>query len=391
MSDNSIEPTSLEEARVFHNLIEEHFSEVEDYRREKSTQHKLSHILFIAICGITSGCNNLKTVAEYARTKKAWFQSILDLAEGVPSYPTLWLFFALLNPETVSKCFAGWVQAMVQRSKGRLIAIDGKAQRGTASPDSANSFVHIVSAWTSENGLTLGQCKVDDKSNEIMAIPKILDIIDIKDSIVTIDAMGTQKTVATKIIANGGEYILALKGNHSQMHDEVINFFDQALEHGEEGTEYHKHEQSESGHGRVEVRRIFSTENIDFLKNRTQWKGLKSIVCVEAIRTIKEKTSKKERRYYISSLSASPKDFAGWIREHWGIESTHWVLDVAFREDSQNAKAAHLPENLSLLRRIALNFLKQDKTVKAGIEIKRQKAGWDNDYLLRVLGVKSFS
>ena len=390
MSDDSIESTSLEQARIFHKSIEEHFSEVEDYRREGSTRHRLSHILFIAICGITSGCNNLKAVVEYAQTKKAWLQSILDLTDGIPSYATFWLFFALLDPEALSRCFAEWVQAMVQHSKGRLIALDGKAQRGTSSPNSANSFVHIVSAWASENGLTLGQCKVDDKSNEITAIPKILNIIDVKDSIVTIDAMGTQKTVATKIIANGGDYILALKGNHSMLHDEVINFFDQALEHGEEGKEYHKYEEHNAGHGRTEVRRIFSTENIDFLKNRAQWKGLKSIVCVEAIRTIKGKRS-QERRYYISSLVADPKDFAGWIRSHWGIESTHWVLDIAFREDAQKAKAAHLPENLSLLRRISLNFLRQDKTVKAGIEIKRQKAGWDNEYLLRVLGVKSFS
>lgn len=390
MSDDSIESTSLEQARIFHKSIEEHFSQVKDYRRKRAIRHRLSHILFIAICGITSGCNNLKAVIEYAQTKKTWLQSVLNFTDGIPSYPTFWLFFALLNPETLSRCFTEWVESMVQLSKGRLIALDGKAQRGTSSPNSANSFIHIVSAWTSENGLTLGQQKVDDKSNEITAIPKILDIIDVKDSIVTIDAMGTQKTIATKIINNGGDYILALKGNHSILHDEVINFFDQVLEYGEEGTEYHKYEERNMGHGRAEVRRIFSTENIDFLKNRAKWKGLKSIACVEAIRRIKGKTS-QERRYYISSLMATPKDFAGWIRSHWGIESTHWILDVAFREDAQRAKAAHLPENLSLLRRISLNFLRQDKTVKAGIEIKRQKAGWDNEYLLRVLGVKSFS
>ena len=390
MLDEPTESTSLEQARAFHKSIEEHFSEVEDYRRKKSIRHKLSHILFIAICGITSGCNNLKAVVEYAQTKKAWFQSILDLSDGIPSYPTFWLFFALLNPEVLSKCFTEWVQAMAYYNKGRLIALDGKAQRGTSSSNSANSFIHIVSAWASENGLTLGQYKVDEKSNEITAIPKILDIIDVKDSIVTIDAMGTQKAVANKIIANEGEYILALKGNHSQLHDEVINFFDQALEYGDEGTEYHKYEECNVGHGRTEVRRVFSTEKIDFLQNGAQWQSLKSIVCVEAIRAIKGKVS-QERRYYISSLITAPKDFAGCIRSHWGIESTHWILDVAFREDSQKAKAAHLPENLSLLRRISLNFLKQDKTVKAGIEIKRQKAGWDNEYLLRVLGVKSFS
>jgi len=390
MLDDSVESTSLEQARAFHKSIEEHFSEVEDYRREASTHHRLSHILFITICGITSGCNNLKAVSEYAKTKKNWFQSILHLSDGVPSYPTFWLLFALLNPEALSRCFAEWVQSMVEHSKGRLIALDGKAQRGTCTPNAANSFVHIVSAWTSENGLTLGQYKVDDKSNEITAIPKILDLVDVEDAIVTIDAMGTQKTVATKIIDGGGEYILALKGNHSQLHDEVINFFGQALEHGEEGTEYHKYEEHNVGHGRKEIRRTFSSENINFLKDRSKWKGLKSIVCIEAIRTIKGKTS-QECRYYISSLVATPKDFAGWVRSHWGIESTHWMLDVAFREDAQKAKAAHLPENLSLLRRISLNFLKQDKTVKAGIEIKRQKAGWDNEYLLRILGVKSFS
>lgn len=183
---------------------------------------------------------------------------------------------------------------------------------------------------------------------------------------------------------------MALKGNHSKLHDEVVNYFDQALEHGKRGEEYHEYEEHSERHGRNEIRRVYSTENIDFLKNRDQWKGLKSLVCVEQIRKVKEKTS-KEKRYYISSLDACSKTLASRIRSHWGIESTHWMLDVGFREDAQRAKAAHLPENLSLLRRMSLNFLKQDKTVKAGIEIKRQKAGWDNEYLLRVFGIKSFS
>ena len=271
------DPKSLKQAQDLHATIEEQFSKVEDYRRENSIIHKLSHILFITICAVTSGCNTLKAVAEYAQVKQGWLKSVLGFKGRAPSYLTFWTVFAMLLPEGLSRCFTQWVQTMVKASKGRLIALDGKAQRGTGSSHSSNSFVHIVSAWTSQNGLTLAQCKVDDKSNEIKAIPKILDLIDIENAIITIDAMGTQKAIASKIIESKGDYILALKGNHSKLHDEVRNYFDQAIEYGEEGNEYHKHEEEEMGHGRVEKRRIFSTENIDFLEQREEWRGLKSI------------------------------------------------------------------------------------------------------------------
>jgi predicted transposase YbfD/YdcC len=381
---------SFKQAQALHATIEEQFFGVEDYRRKGSIIHKLSHILFITICAVTSGCNSLKSVAIYAQVKQDWLKSVLGFKGTVPSYLTFWTVFAMLLPEGLSLCFTRWVQTMVKASKGRLIAIDGKAQRGSRGSNTPNSFVHIVSAWSSHNGLTLAQCKVDDKSNEIKAIPQILDLIDIEGCIITIDAMGTQKKIASKIIENKGNYILALKGNHSKLHDEISNYFDQAIEYGEEGNEYHKHEEEEMGHGRIEKRHVFCTENIDFLEKSSQWKGLKSIVCVESSRVIKGKKT-KQRRYFISSLGSKSERFNRLIRSHWGIESLHWTLDVSFREDAQKIKTGHLPENLSLIRRLSLNFLKQDKTAKVGIEIKRQKAGWDNDYLLKLLGVKFFS
>ena len=296
-----------------------------------------------------------------------------------------------LKPEALQGCFLSWMKDMSKVRKGKVIAIDGKAQRGTANPEKPNSFVHIVSAWSSHNQLTLGQVKVEGKSNEITAIPKLLKMIDVKGSIVTIDAMGCQKDIAAEIRAQGADYVLALKGNQGSLYDEIENLFVQMKPNGQEGLDYDKYEEHEKHHGREEHRIVYATDELDFLPQKDAWKDLQSVVCVCSERTIKGKTS-LEDRYYISSLPSSAQELASHIRSHWGIENcAHWTLDVAFREDEQRAKAGHIPENLSLLRRISLNCLKQDKSVKAGIEIKRQKAGWDNDYLLSLLNVKSFS
>ncbi len=280
---------------------------------------------------------------------------------------------------------------MTNITKGGSVAIDGKAQKGTADKDKPNSFVHIVSAWSTENGLTLGQLKVEGKSNEITAIPKLLEMINVEDNVVTIDAMGCQKEIAKEVNNKKGDYILALKGNQGALHAEVTNFFQQAKEYGDEGIDFSSSYSEEKGHGRSEKRKIYISENIDFLSQKSEWLGLKTVICVNSERVIKNKKS-EETKYYISSLSTSAEKFSHFIRYHWHIENkAHWILDVAFKEDAQKAKAGNIPENLSLLRRIALNYLKQDKTVKAGIEIKRKKAGWDNNYLLKILGVKSFS
>lgn len=380
------------EGKAFRNSLQEHFGEIEDYRRKGSISYYLLDILFITICAVISGANNLKAVSVYAERKRAWLEKTLGLSSGVPSYSTFWTVFAFLNPEALEACFVQWVQSKVQLKNGNVVCIDGKAQRGTAKKGQPHSFVHIVSAWAAKNHLTLGQLKVDGKSNEITAIPKLLEVIDIKGTIVTIDAMGCQRNIAAKIVDKGANYVLALKGNQETLADEIENYFNQAEAIDFEGLEFDAVGAREIGHGRVETREIYVTEDIDWLLQKGDWKNFQSIIMVKSERQIPGKSASAEKRYYISSLPAEAFKIAEVIRQHWAIENqAHWILDVGFREDAQNADAGHIAENMSLIRRIALNLLKQEKAAKCGMEIKRQMAGWDNEYLLKVIGVKSFS
>lgn len=384
--------SDLENSAAFRESLKESFGELEDYRRQGSISHLLIDILFIMICGVISGANTLKAVALYAERKEKWLSEILQLPDGVPSYSTFWTVFALLDPLALEKCFVEWVQSKVRLKDGDVVCIDGKALRGTAETGQPHSFVHIVSAWTATHQLTLGQLKVDGKSNEISAIPKLLDVVDIAETIVTIDAMGCQTDIAEKIVAKGADYVLALKGNQGALADEVENYFIQAEALDFEGVACDALGSKEVGHGRVELREIYVTEDIDWLPQKNKWLNLKSIIMVKSERTVPGQPTSYERRYYISSLAANALKIANVIRKHWGIENkVHWILDVAFREDEQNADAGNIAENLSLIRRISLNLLKQEKSAKCGMEIKRQMAGWDNEYLLKVIDVKSFS
>ena len=252
------EDEQREAADLAYTLVEEHFAVIEDYRRSASTSHMLSHIIFITLCASIAGANNLKAVAEYAKDMEDWFVSILGLRESTPSYGTFWQVFKHLDPKQLSSCYVNWVQSITKQLKSTSIAIDGKAQRGTAKPEDPNSFVHIVSAWAADAGLTLGQLKVDGKSNEITAIPKLLELIDVKGAVVTIDAMGAQKEIAKTLVNRGADYILALKGNQSLLEAEVVNFATQAMKHGEEGVDFDMFEQRNEGHGRKECRRIYT-------------------------------------------------------------------------------------------------------------------------------------
>ena len=378
---------------AFRQSLEEHFGELEDYRRQGSVEHLLINILFITICAVISGANNLKAVSVYAARKRSWLTDVLGLINGgIPSYTTFWMVFALLDPEILEKSFVQWVQSKVTLKDGSVVCIDGKAQRGTVKSGQPHSFVHIVSAWAATNHLTLGQLKVDGKSNEITAIPKLLDVLDIEGTIVSIDAMGCQTEIADKIVEKSADYVLALKGNQGLLANEVENYFNQAEAIDFEYIECDAIGSKEAGHGRIEKREIYVTEDIHWLPQKDAWRGLRSIVMVRSERLLPGKPPSIEKRYYISSLSACALKIANAIRKHWSIENqAHWILDVAFREDEQNADAGNIAENMSLVRRIALNLLKQEKSAKCGMEIKRQMAGWDNEYLLKVIGVKSFS
>jgi predicted transposase YbfD/YdcC len=371
--------------------LEEHFGDAVDHRRPGSIRHQLIDILFITICAVVSGANDLKAVAMYAKRKQNWLKNVLVLSNGVPSYTTFWTIFVLLSPMPLEQCFVKWVQSRIKEkgisaSSASDINIDGKASRGTAKKGEPHSFVHIVSAWAANHHLTLGQLKVDGKSNEITAIPQLLDMIDVAGSTVTIDAMGCQTAIAEKIVDKGGDYVLALKGNQGSFSDEVENYFCQAEDIGFEGVPCDAVGSKDQAHGRIEKREVYATEDVDWLPQREEWKNLKTLIMVKSERTLSGGPTSIERRYYISSLSADALRLANTIRGHWGIESAHWILDIAFREDEQNANAGNIAENMSMIRRLALGLLKEEKTAKCGIAIKRQMAGWDNDYLLKVIG-----
>lgn len=390
MSEKDIpnQDPSQESIDVFRDSILESFSEVKDPRVLISyVRHDLGNILFITVCAVLCGANNLKEITTYAKSRKKWLGSVLDLTHGVPSYSTFWWVFVMLDPTEFHQGFSKWITFLMKSIDDEVYAIDGKALRGTAIKGKPNSFVNMVSVWACSQQLTLGQVKVDGKSNEITAIPKLLEIIDIAGATITIDAMGAQTKIARQIIDDGGHYVIALKGNQSNFHDEVSNFFEQAEEINFEGLEHQAYHMIEKGHGRSEKRSFYVTEGIDWLPQRDEWAGLKSIILLVSECTADGKIS-TERRLYFSSRDADARQIAHAIRSHWGIESCHWTLDVAFNEDSLKARAGHLVENLSLIRKMGMALLKQDTTTDGGVELRRKQAGWDPDYLLHLLGIK---
>ena len=298
-------------------------------------------------------------MALYASRKKEWLALVLDLANGVPSYTTFWTVFALLNPVALEKSFVHWVRSRVNLKVDDVVSIDGKALRGRVKQGQPHSFVHIVSACAAANHLTLGQLKVDGKSNEITAIPQLLEVLDIEGTIVTIDAMGCQTGIAEKIVEKKANYVLALKGNQGMMADEVGNYFTQAEAANFEGISSDAVGSKDAGHGRVEEREVYVVDELDWLPQKDEWKNLKSIVMVVSKRLLPDQPPSIEKRYYLSSLLACALNIAHAIRSHWGIENqAHWVLDVALREDEQKANGGNIAENISLMRRMALNLLK---------------------------------
>lgn len=378
---------SPEELEEFRESIFYAFADVPDPRALMgAVQHKLIDILFITLCAVLCGADKVKEVAVYAEERETWLTNLLKLQNGVPCYTTFWWVFVMLDPEEFHNGFSKWVSMLVKQGENEVYAIDGKALRGTVVKGQANSFIHTVSLWACSQQLTLGQVRVKDKSNEITAIPKLLGMMDINGATITIDAMGTQTAIAAQIVDGGGEYVLALKGNQSSLHDEVSNYFVQAQQVEFEGVDHQAYHMTEEGHGRLEKRSFFVTEDIDWLPDHDRWKKLKTIILLKTERTING-TMSIEQRMYISSLPADARRVAYAIRSHWGIESCHWILDVAFREDTLKARVGHIGENLSFIRKMALILLRQDKQTKGGIELKRKKASWNPDYLLTLMSV----
>lgn len=393
-NNKSFKPENLDLLEQSHEELkqgfEESFGPLSDPRSEVNKIHKLIDLIFIIICAVIGGANNLKEIIFFMETHREWFSKKIDLSNGLPSYSTLWWILVLLPSEDLQECFLDWMNIRAKKL-GDHIAIDGKALRGSKTKKS--NFIHIVSAWASQFHITLAHEKVKDKSNEITAIPKVLQKMDVEDCTITIDAMGTQKTISQKIREAKADYILALKGNQGNLNDEVENFFIQAQAVNFEGINHDKYVEAldKKVHGRMEKRTVYATSDIDWLPKKEEWKDLKTLILIISERKTDGQSS-IEKRMYISNKDANAKILGTYIRSHWSIENQcHWILDIAFREDDYKGRTGYLPENMTLIRRLALSLLKLDTTTKAGIEAKRKKAGWSTRYLEKILSfVKSF-
>jgi predicted transposase YbfD/YdcC len=367
--------------------ILDYFAELPDPRRDnENKRHKLIDILAISILATICGAEHFTEMEEYGEANEEFLRTFLELPHGIPSHDTFGDVYARLDTAEFKKCFVSWVEAIRTPTGGEVIAIDGKTLRRSHYRSAGKGAIHLASAWATRNRLSLGQAKVDEKSNEITAIPELLSLLYIKGCIVTIDAMGTQKEIAEQIREKGADYVLALKDNQPNLRAEVEGIFEaecaahkkeEKSEPGGSTKSADNYETSESGHGRRESRRVLSLEAPEWLRNKGQWCDLNSLMMVEARRQLNDQVS-LERRYYISSLEPDAKQAAEVTRSHWGIENLlHWVLDVAFREDDSRVRAGNAPENLALIRKLTHNLLQQETTLKRGIKTKRLKAGWD--------------
>src|SRR3954470_8156301 len=376
--------------------ILDHFADLADPRREQGRVHRLDEIVFIATRAVLCGADNWVQIADYAHSKLDWLKTVLALPGGVPSHDTFRRVFCLLDPLAFQKCFYSWMASLIAR-KGltplvagppelRPIAIDGKAQRGSARRTVGRSALHVVSAWAVENRLTLGQVATDAKSNEITAIPELLELLDLKGAVVTIDAMGCQKEIAADIIAVEGAYLLAVKENQPHLYEDIGRAFDEALEHGEPGVDFTECQTEENRGGRRETRTCCVITGPRGIRDARLWAGWTAIVMVVSHREINGEPG-DEIRYFIGSAAGTAEDDLRWARGHWGIENApHWVLDVGFREDDQRHWAGNSAQNLGWLRKIALCLLKAEKSSRGrSIATRRLLAGWKNDYLLSVL------
>jgi predicted transposase YbfD/YdcC len=366
------------------------FHDIDDPRMDRTKFHLLQDILVIAICAVICGAEGPTAIEEYAHDKRDWLRTFLTLPNDIPSHDTIGRVIALLDPRQFQSCFLRWVQEICHLLPGEVVAIDGKTLRHSFDTELAQSPIHIVSAWATSNRVVLGQIKVNDKSNEITAIPELIDALDLTNCIVSIDAMGCQKQIATHIRAKDADYALALKKNQERLFTEVHDLFERALSAMPRQISLDYYETIDQAHGRREIRRYWTTDTISCLSTKDQWPGLQSVGMVETDRTLAGETT-RERRFYILSFPSNARTFGHAVRSHWGIEnSVHWILDVTFREDDSRIRMGHGPENFAVLRHIALNLLHDERSFKGSIKTKRLKCGWNDEYLAKVLKVGLF-
>jgi predicted transposase YbfD/YdcC len=359
-----------------------------DPRIERTKRHKLIDIVSIGLCGIICGADNWVEIADWGVVKQGWLATFLDLPHGIPSHDTFSNVFGRIDPAEFQRCFVAWVQAVYQLTHGQVVAIDGKTLCGSGDKTLGKGAIHMVSAWASQNRLVLGQVKVDDKSNEITAIPELLTILDIRGCTVTIDAMGCQTEIAQAIIDAEADYVLSVKKNQGRLYEDIQDLFAGAAEVAYRDVPHDYTRTVEKDHGRLEIREcwtIADEEFLAYLRTVDAWANLTTVALVKRERRLNDTVS-TEQAFYISSLPNSAAAILDATRQHWTIENAlHWTLDVVFREDDSRVRSDYAPQNLAVLRHMALNLLKHETTAKVGIKAKRLRAGWDNAYLLKVL------
>jgi predicted transposase YbfD/YdcC len=356
-----------------------YFAELTDPRVERTKEHLLQDILFITMAAVVCGAESWNEIEQYGKSKQEWLRTFLSLPHGIPSHDTFNRVFSALDPEQLESCFGAWVRDVARLTQGEVVSIDGKALRGSR-PAGKKAMVPMVSAWANANRLVLAQRKVADHSNEITAIPQLLEVLALQGTVVSIDAIGCQRPIAQTIREKEADYILAVKENQGLLLEGVKDSFRML-------TVEAVAEETDAGHGRVERRTGSVLGDLTLLENPTLWPSLKSLVRIEAERVQKATGEiEHETRYYISSLPPDATRLNRAIRQHWGIENClHWVLDVAFHEDQSRKRAGHAAQNFSLINRVALNLLRHDKSSKVGTRGKRLLAGWDNNFLFRLL------
>ena len=367
------------------NLFLIHFGQLEDPRLDRKKLHSLHDIIAITICAVIAGADGWAEIALFGRSKEDWLRTFLKLPNGIPSHDTFGRFFSLLDPVAFQQCFINWVQAVHESVQG-VVAIDGKTVRRSHDRGKGKKAIHIVGAWATENGIALGQKKVNTKSNEITAIPELIKSLQLKGCLVTIDAMGCQREIAQVIGEAGADYLLAVKGNQEALAEDVEQEFKQAQGDGFAHMDHQYFETVEKDHGRIETRQYWYTHDIGGLGTLERWPNLAGMALCRATRTVNGESSVEDRYFITSCTHNDVEKIAGAIRAHWRMEnSLHWVLDIAFNEDQSRIRLGYADENLAVIRRLALNAIKASTSKKGGVKAKRLQAAWDNDYLKEIL------